>query len=95
MQNRTHERGSFILAILVMVYGGFGCVSDAIEQRTSLGRAIYGAKQVKQVAEAGLYHAITFMNREGASLLRAARVLIESSLLFAFKPMCRTRLRYY
>lgn len=71
---RTHasQRGSaLILAILVM----FSMVALGVLAMRSTGQNIRSAgnlrltKQVRQIAEAGLYHAITVMNREGPGIM--------------------------
>jgi hypothetical protein len=72
MNQRKSQRGSaLILAILVM----FSMVALGVLAMRSTGQNIRSAgnlrltKQVRQVAEAGLYHAITVMNREGPSIM--------------------------
>ena len=72
MTPRANQRGSaLILAILVM----FSMVALGVLAMRSTGQNIRSAgnlrmtKQVRQIAEAGLYHAITVMNREGPGIM--------------------------
>ena len=72
MSKERAERGSaLILAILVM----FSMVALGVLAMRSTSQNIRGSgnlrmtKQVRQIAEAGLYHAMTVMNREGPTIL--------------------------
>ena len=72
MLHRKHQRGSaLVLAILVM----FAIIGLGVVAMRSTSQNVLGAgnlrltKQVRQVAEAGLYHGVTLMNREGPSLM--------------------------
>jgi Tfp pilus assembly protein PilX len=72
MNRPANQRGSaLILAILVM----FSMVALGVLAMRSTGQNLRSAgnlrmtKQVRQIAEAGLYHAITVMNREGPSIM--------------------------
>lgn len=70
--NRRHQRGSaLVLAILVMfAIIGLGVVAMRSTSQNMLGAGnLRLTKQVRQVAEAGLYHGITLMNRESPSIL--------------------------
>ena len=71
-RQRKSQRGSaLVLAILVM----FAIIGLGVVAMRSTSQNVLGAgnlrltKQVRQVAEAGLYHSITLMNREGPSLM--------------------------
>ena len=71
-RSSKHEQGSaLVLAILVM----FSMLGLGIVAMRSTSEGLVGAgnlritKQVRQVAEMGLYHAITLMNRESSNLL--------------------------
>ena len=70
-QGRTQRGSALILAILVM----FSMVALGVLAMRSTSQNIRGSgnlrmtKQVRQVAEAGLYHAMTVMNREGPTIL--------------------------
>ena len=73
LNTRRGERGSaLILAIFIlfaMLALGMLAMRSATQNMSGSGN-LRLAKQVRYVAEAGLYHAITLMNREGPNLLR-------------------------